>query len=112
MVTEMPLCNGLREIVRLLERQVRRTGIVVRYRGAESLIVLPETDGETEVVSQRIRAAVAKRNKEDPLIAFPITLAVGTEHWRPDMPQSLESILSRVDRRMYTDKRRDRSSVQ
>lgn len=102
----------LREMASLFQGQVRDTDIVVRYGGDEFLIVLPETDGETEVVSQRIRAAVAKRNKEDPLIAFPITLAVGTEHWRPDMPQSLESILSRVDRRMYTDKRRGRATLQ
>jgi len=100
------------EMASLFQAQIRDTDIVVRYGGDEFLIVLPETDGETEVVSQRIRAAVAKRNEEDPLVAFPITLAVGTEHWHPDTPLPLESILSRVDHRMYSDKRRKRSSLQ
>ncbi len=100
----------LREVARLLQSVVRDTDIVIRYGGDEFLIVLPETDGEAETVAGRIREAIRRRNEEDPILPerLPVTLAVGTGHWDPTSPQSVEALLAEVDQRMYENKREQR----
>jgi len=101
----------LQEVAKLLRSAVRDTDIVIRYGGDEFLIVLPETNGQAEVVAERIREAIRRRNEESQVLpgGFPVTLAIGTGHWEPNSPQSLEALLAQVDRRMYENKREQRS---
>ena len=80
--------------------------------GDEFLIVLPETDGETELVKERILAEGARRNKAHPLLDFPVTLAIGSVHWNPDSGQSMEEALAEADRLMYEDKEKQAESDQ
>lgn len=97
----------LQEIASLLQEAMRETDYVVRYGGDEFLIVLPETgDRDTEATVQRIQAKVAERNKTNPLVDFPVTLAIGSAHWSSGSGQTMEQILAEADRLMYEDKRR------
>ena len=95
----------LQTVAAILQHNVRNLDIVSRYGGDEFLIVLPETDGETELVKERILAEVARRNKENPLLDFPITLAIGSVHWSPDSGKSMEEALAEADTLMYEDKK-------
>jgi diguanylate cyclase (GGDEF)-like protein/PAS domain S-box-containing protein len=95
----------LQGVAEVLRHNVRDADILVRYGGDEFLVILPETDGETEVVKGRILAEVAKRNETNPLLEFPVTLAIGTVHWSPDSGQSVDQALEEADRKMYEDKR-------
>ncbi|RLE36328.1 hypothetical protein DRJ24_00775, partial [Candidatus Acetothermia bacterium] len=95
----------LKAVAELLIDQVRESDIVVRYGGDEFLIMLLETDGETEAVAERIRNAVAERNKTNELIPFPVTLSIGAAHWNPESKKPIEQILAEADERMYADKK-------
>ena len=95
----------LRTTAKLLANEIRETDLVVRYGGDEFLIILLETNGETGLVKNRIRAAVTRRNQANELIPFPVTFAIGESHWTPRKGQSISETLAEADRRMYEDKR-------
>jgi len=95
----------LQAVAKAIQDQVRGSDVIVRYGGDEFLVILLETDGETDLVRERILAEVARRNETTPLVAFPITLAIGSVHWDPASDKSLEEVLAEADRKMYEDKR-------
>jgi len=97
----------LQGVAEVLKHNVRDADMLVRYGGDEFLVILPETDGDTEVVRERILAEVDKRNETNPLLEFPVTLAIGTVHWSADSDQTVDQALEEADRRMYEDKRKD-----
>jgi diguanylate cyclase (GGDEF)-like protein/PAS domain S-box-containing protein len=87
----------LQQVASLLLNAVREADIVVRYGGDEFLIVLPETNGEADVVMQRIHRAVDSRNETNELIPFPVTLAIGSAHWEPDQDRPVAQVLAEAD---------------
>jgi diguanylate cyclase (GGDEF)-like protein/PAS domain S-box-containing protein len=95
----------LREVALSLRESVRETDIVIRYGGDEFLVILLETDGEVDIVKQRIIKNFTLRNKKDGAVDFPVTLSIGSAHWNPHNHRSMEEILTEADRRMYEDKK-------
>jgi len=96
----------LQAMATLIQDNVRDADILVRYGGDEFLVILPETNGETKLVKDRILAEVARRNKKNPLLDFPVTLAIGSYHWSSESGRSIEEALTEADKLMYEDKRR------
>jgi diguanylate cyclase (GGDEF)-like protein/PAS domain S-box-containing protein len=96
----------LKQVASSLREAVRETDIVVRYGGDEFLIILLETDGESEIVKQRIVKNISLRNKKDGRLDFPVTLSIGSAYWDPKDDKSVEQILNEADRRMYKDKKK------
>ena len=95
----------LKEVALSLRESVRETDIVIRYGGDEFLLILLETDGEADVVKQRIVKNFTLRNKNDGWIEFPVTLSIGSAYWDSKDHKSVEEILNEADRRMYEDKK-------
>ena len=100
----------LQLVAEVLCSSVRGTDYVVRYGGDEFLLLLIETNGETQIVRDRIIETMASRNPVSPLFDFPITLSIGIAHWMPDSNVSIESVLSQADQAMYAEKRRHAST--
>jgi len=96
----------LQHVADVLTATVRNTDYVVRYGGDEFLIILLETNGETEIVRNRIIAEMASRKPVDLHVDFSITLSIGIAFWKPDTHQSMEAVLSQADQEMYAEKRR------
>jgi len=96
----------LQAIAAVIQHNIRDADILVRYGGDEFLVILPETNGETDVVRDRILAEVAGRNRTNPLLDFPVTLAIGSAHWSSASGQTMEQTLAETDKLMYEDKRR------
>ena len=95
----------LQKVAQLLHAQVRETDIIVRYGGDEFLVMLIETNGQTEAVKERIQDALAQRNWAQDIVESPITLSVGAAHWNPSDDEPIEQVLARADKRMYAAKR-------
>ena len=98
-------------ISQLLVDTVRESDFVVRYGGDEFLIILPETDGETEVCRDRIHAAMASSERVSRVVDFPVSLSIGCAHWDPEDPRTIDRILNDADRKMYEAKRAGRDGI-
>jgi diguanylate cyclase (GGDEF)-like protein len=96
----------LQGVAEVLRESVRESDVVARWGGDEFLVLLLETGDTAHVVKERINTRMADRNLRNPLLDFPVTLAVGTVDWSPESGVDMEAILAEADKLMYEDKRR------
>ena len=96
-------------IARELTETLRESDIVVRYGGDEFLVILPETDGETEIARDRILQAMKRSKRFENLADLPVTLSIGCAHWDPQDPRTIDRILRDADEQMYEAKRIQRA---
>jgi diguanylate cyclase (GGDEF)-like protein len=92
-------------VAKIIEESVRVSDRVIRYGGDEFLILMPETNGDSERVHTRLKGAIDRLSRELPLNGLSIGLSIGTSTRLPHDPRTLEEILEEADQRMYADKR-------
>lgn len=95
----------LKEISNLLKDNIRESDMLVRYGGDEFMLVMPETNGESKNVVDRIRTKIERWNSETDLIKSPLRIAMGHSHWLPEEEGDIEDALMEADREMYKNKK-------
>jgi two-component system cell cycle response regulator len=94
----------------LLHRQLRTPDLPARWGGEEFVVALPNTDGAGgKVVAERLRRAVEALAIEQDGTPIAVSASFGVASFRPG--ESLESLVDRADRAMYTAKFNGRNRV-
>jgi diguanylate cyclase (GGDEF)-like protein len=104
----------LKEIARILIRNVRGTDIVARYGGEEFVVLLPETPLESAMtVAEKIRKTVNDHhfpfkdgNADDKL-----TVSIGVASYPDSRITSDQDLIETADRALYNAKRNGRNQV-
>jgi diguanylate cyclase (GGDEF)-like protein len=101
----------LRLVARCIETELRHTDVLARWGGDEFVALLPEATGDSAVdVAMRIRAAVAATPLEAGGGSVAGSVSIGIASYPKD-GHTLDAILGRADRAMYSAKQRGRNGV-
>jgi diguanylate cyclase (GGDEF)-like protein len=102
----------LRLVAKCIETELRHTDVLARYGGDEFVALLPETAVDNAMeVAERIRDAVGAATLHagaDTTIRTSVSIGMAGY---PEAGRTLDAILARADRAMYTAKERGRNGV-
>ncbi len=99
--------KALKALARAIQPLVRDTDYFARWGGEEFLIICPETDLEgARELAERLRGRVASRAL---LPSRTLTISVGVTTYRQE--DTLDELLSRVDRALYHSKQQGKNRV-
>ena len=105
---------ALRELAKVLEKNLRKVDVVARYGGEEFLALLPETDKRSaQRVAEKLRNAIEKhrfKNKDQDAQGAKITVTIGISSFPDDTRDAFE-LLDRSDKAMYFGKAQGRNRV-
>ncbi|MHB0971566.1 MAG: ligand-binding sensor domain-containing diguanylate cyclase [Thermoanaerobaculia bacterium] len=104
----------LRRIGEFLASSVRRAGeIVARYGGEEFAVLLPRTQlGETLRIAEGLRVGIENLEMtSDAGIPMSVTTSAGVTVMRPLAGESMDALIERADRALYSAKRSGRNRI-
>lgn len=101
----------LRDVARLLKRNLREVDLIARFGGEEFILLLIETDLEHALpIAQRLRQLVEMHpiRAYDELLTQTVSIGLATF---PKDAQTLEALIERADQALYHAKRTGRNRV-
>lgn len=103
--------KALRHLVTVLQSQLRSCDAVARLGGDEFVLVLPDTPKSEAIdTATRLKQAVAQRPVQHQDARIHVNFSAGTAQWLEG--ESVEALLERADRAMYTAKRDGKREMQ
>ncbi len=97
-------------LCKVLMEMMRKSDYFARFGGEEFLMVFPLTTKEqTENVAERMRALVESTPFEGLGSSHSVTISIGVTEYHA--PESIESVLARVDKALYAAKAKGRNNV-
>lgn len=101
----------LAQISNVVSVQVRGVDVVARFGGDEFIVMLPETNAEHAFsIADRIRQSIAETRIHTDKNSISVTISVGVAEIEHDpMDKTIEEIISRADKALYTAKQRGRN---
>jgi diguanylate cyclase (GGDEF)-like protein len=101
--------DALRDVARVLQKEVRGADLLARVGGDEFALILPNASlAQATGLSQRLCRAVAALEIQAPH-APPLGVSIGLSHWNPG--QSAEALAEQADAALYRAKAAGRSTV-
>ncbi len=101
----------LREVAQIIKGTIRRSDLAVRFGGEEFLVLLVDTkEGQTEVVAEKIRAAVEQHKIPTPRGTIVKTISLGVSEYPVDADGIWEA-LKYADVALYRAKEEGRNRV-
>jgi len=104
----------LKEIVNVIKRAVREDDTIIRYGGDEFVVVFPEVSKKMAIeLGRRLIENINKDKRLRKLTEqskIKISVSIGASSF-PDDGKTVSTLLRKVDRAMYTAKRRGKSKI-
>ncbi len=88
----------------ILKKTFRESDIIARIGGDEFVVLLESTDENSEIMITRLHENVRDYNAKRP--QHILSMSVGTAHFDPEHPISIDELLAKADALMYAEKRR------
>ena len=88
----------------ILKKTFRESDIIARIGGDEFVALLESTDDNSEIMITRLHENVRDYNAKRPQQI--LSISVGTAHFDPEHPISIDELLAKADALMYAEKRR------
>jgi diguanylate cyclase (GGDEF)-like protein/PAS domain S-box-containing protein len=96
---------ALRDTARLLKTACREVDVIARFGGDEFVVFALDFDqAGLEALRLRLRQATAELNLSGARV-FQLSMSVGAAFFKPESPESIDTLLDRADQEMYEHKR-------
>ena len=102
----------LKQVAKLLQKNVRESDVVARYGGEEFVLLLPETDENSAwLLAERIRTKI-----EETYFGFQdkqinVTVSIGVTTLKPSPFTPIEKVIKEADQALYLAKKSGRNMV-
>ncbi|MFP4459298.1 MAG: GGDEF domain-containing protein [Candidatus Zixiibacteriota bacterium] len=99
--------SALIQTAKILENSFRKSDILARIGGDEFTVLAIDCAGQKAVkaISERIERFIVETNKNQ-YFGFKLSISYGVAEYRPNVAISIDELLARADRKMYSHKRR------
>lgn len=96
--------KALVETANILRKHIREADILARFGGDEFVALINNSsEAFSEILTRRIEESIENYNREGTQ-DFKLSLSIGFARYDPELPCSIEELLSQADKNMYKNK--------